>query len=558
MWFGGEGPGGPGGRMESCMSDPRVSLVNRASVRFGVAALAVAAAFGLRQAVLALAGGDLPTYITFYPAVMLAAIVGGLWPGLLATALTGLVVAYWVLPPEGLAIASPSHLIALGIFSAMGALLSLLTDLYRRNRSKAADYEKQLVLRESELRHRDQVHQAQQQAQAVLEDRVAQRTAELQKSQEDARLLAAIVESSEDAITGKTLDGVITSWNRAAERIYGYTTEEILGKSMAILTAPDRPNELPEILEKVRQGQRVEHYETLRVRKDGRCIGVSLTISPIKDDQGCIIGASTISRDVSQRRRLEEELRAASLYARSLIEASLDPLVTISPLGKITDVNKATELATGCSRQQLIGSDFSRYFTEPSKADAGYQKVLSDGFVRDYPLTIRHASGRTLDVLYNATVYRNEAGRVQGVFAAARDVTDRKHIEEELRLKSLYARSLIEASLDPLVTISPDGKITDVNTATEQATGVPREHLIGSDFSRYFTEPAKADEGYQKVISAGYVRDYPLTIRHTSGRTMDVLYNATVYTRRGGHSRRASSPPPATSPTANASRRNCG
>ncbi len=124
--------------------------------------------------------------------------------------------------------------------------------------------------------------------------------------------------------------------------------------------------------------------------------------------------------------RTERELRTASLYARGLLEASLDPLVTISPEGKITDVNEATEGATGVPRQQLVGSDFSDYFTEPDRAREGYRKVLSEGLVRDYPLTIRHASGRTIDVLYNAVVYRNEAGAVQGVFAAARDVTEQK------------------------------------------------------------------------------------------------------------------------------------
>jgi PAS domain S-box-containing protein len=123
------------------------------------------------------------------------------------------------------------------------------------------------------------------------------------------------------------------------------------------------------------------------------------------------------------------EVRGASLYARRLLEASLDPLVTISPEGKITDVNQATELVTGLPREQLIGSNFSDYFTEPQKAEAGYQKVLAEGQVRDYPLTIRHVSGRTTDVLYNATVYRNEAGTVQGVFAAARDITERTEAE---------------------------------------------------------------------------------------------------------------------------------
>ena len=124
------------------------------------------------------------------------------------------------------------------------------------------------------------------------------------------------------------------------------------------------------------------------------------------------------------------ELRGTFHYARGLLEASLDPLVTISPQGKITDVNQATELVTGVPREQLVGSVFSNYFTEPEKAEAGYQKVLEAGLVRDYPLTIRHASGRTTEVLYNATVYRDEAGRVQGVFAAARDITERVAAEK--------------------------------------------------------------------------------------------------------------------------------
>ena len=226
--------------------------------------------------------------------------------------------------------------------------------------------------------------------------------------------------------------------------------------------------------------------------------------------------------------------QAASLYARSLIEASLDPLVTINPGGKIMDVNKATEQVTGVPRERLIGSDFSDYFTEPERARVGYQKVIQEGLVKDYSLTIRHVSGLTTDVLYNATVYRNEVGVVQGVFAAARDVTKSKQMEEKLRAASLYSRSLIEASLDPLVTISQDGKIMDVNKATEEATGIERDRLIGTDFSSYFTEPEKARQGYRRVLSDSRVHDYPLTIRHALGRTMDVLYNATVYRNEAG------------------------
>ena len=119
------------------------------------------------------------------------------------------------------------------------------------------------------------------------------------------------------------------------------------------------------------------------------------------------------------------------MYSRSLIEASLDPIVTISAKGKINDVNQASELATGCSREELIDSDFSDYFTEPEKAKIGYKQVFNEGFIRDYPLAIKHKSGKITEVLYNATVYTNEAGEVQGVFAAARDITELKKAEEQ-------------------------------------------------------------------------------------------------------------------------------
>jgi len=215
-------------------------------------------------------------------------------------------------------------------------------------------------------------------------------------------------------------------------------------------------------------------------------------------------------------------IRQASQYARNLIESSLDPLVTISPEGKITDVNEATIKVTGIARDKLIGTDFSSYFTEPQKAKQGYKKVFSDGKVVDYPLTVRHTSGKTTDVLYNASVYKDDKGNVLGVFAAARDIT-------EIKQASQYARSLLEASLDPLVTISSKGKITDVNESTTKVTGVSREKLIGSDFSSYFTEPKEAHAGYEQVFKQGFVTDYPLTIRSATGKLTDVLYNASVY-----------------------------
>lgn len=141
--------------------------------------------------------------------------------------------------------------------------------------------------------------------------------------------------------------------------------------------------------------------------------------------------------------RGHDELRAASKYARSLLEASLDPLVTIDAAGRISDANIAAEEVTGVPRQMLVGTDFSRYFTDPARAEAGYAQVFQAGTVRDYPLTIRHVSGRLTEVLYNAAVYRNESGEVAGVFAAARDVTEANAVAAELERHRHHLEQLV-------------------------------------------------------------------------------------------------------------------
>lgn len=356
---------------------------------------------------------------------------------------------------------------------------------------------------------------------------------QLRISEERFRLL---VEGVKDyAIYMLDPQGRVASWNAGAAAITGYGAEEVLGQSCSVFHSPQdkAANKLEhELKEAIVRGRFEER--SMRQRKDGSPFWANILIAPLYSGDGKLRGFAKIARDITEQQRAEEQVRKSSRYARSLIEASVDPLVTISKDGKILDVNQATEKATGIPRERLTGSDFSDYFSEPEKARAGYEQVFATGMVRDYPLSLRHTSGSVIDVLYNATVYKNDEGEVEGVFAAARDITARKRAEQEMRRASLYARSLLEASLDPLVTIRKDGKIMDVNQATEAATGIPRERLIGSDFSDYFSEPEKARAGYEQVFATGMVRDYPLSLRHTSGRIMDVVYNATVFKNEAG------------------------
>ena len=330
-----------------------------------------------------------------------------------------------------------------------------------------------------------------------------------------ASFLAAIVESSEDAIIGKTLDGIIVSWNKGAEHQYGYMAEEAIGKSVAMIIPKERTDELAKFLAMIKKGESVQPYETVRVRKDGSQVSVSVSVSPIHDSANLTVGAASVSRLIT-------ESKQAALYARSVIEAGLDPMFTISPEGKVTDVNEATVRITGVSRENIIGSDFINYFSDPKAALKGNQQVFEKGFVREYPLVIRSVSGALTDVLYNASVYKDDKGNVFGAIAAVRDVTASNKA-------LLYARSVIEAGLDPMFTISPEGIVTDVNEATVRITGVAREKLIGSDFVNYFTDQEEAKQGYEQVFREGFVREYPLIIRSLSGTLTDVLYNASVY-----------------------------
>ena len=339
---------------------------------------------------------------------------------------------------------------------------------------------------------------------------------------QNAQRMTAIVEHSEDAISGMTFEGIITTWNPAAEKMYGYSSSDIIGNSFDVLVPEDRNHEVAAILARIKAGRSVEHHETARVRKDGTSVLVSISVSPIRDEEGSIVGASTIARDVTERRKAFEA-------ARAMIETSRDSLVSISAEGKITDANAATVKATGIPRDEIIGRDFSQCFTEPEKANEIYRRIFEQELaVEEYPLTIRHLDGTLTDVLYNASVHRGSAGDVLAVFAAARDVT---------KLTEAYeaARAMIEASLDSMVAISPAGTITDVNEATVKVTGLARDELIGTAFSSYFTDPQKADEIYRRVVAEGMAVDYPLTMRHRDGTLTEVLYNASVYRDAGGN-----------------------
>ena len=290
---------------------------------------------------------------------------------------------------------------------------------------------------------------------------------QLKKAGEDRARLAAIVGTTTEAIIGKSIDGVITSWNKGAERIFGYTAPEIIGQHVSVLIPHSLKVSEQAILNKLAHGGGAISYETQRVRKNGEIFDVSLTTSPVEDADGVIIGVSKIARDITTQKH-------ASQYARSLIEASLDPLVTISPEGRITDVNEGAIRVTGIPRERLIGTDFSDYFAEPEKARAGYQQVFSTGFVTDYPLTMQHKDGMQTNVLYTASLYKDVRGNVLGVFAAARDVTAQRKAEAEVALqRTRELERLAELERFQKLTVGRELKMIELKKEIEELKKPP-------------------------------------------------------------------------------------
>jgi PAS domain S-box-containing protein len=251
-----------------------------------------------------------------------------------------------------------------------------------------------------------------------------------ERAEAQLRLQASALDAAANSIVITDRDASILWVNRAFCALTGYSTDEAIGQNPRLLKSGAQDGEFYRSMYQTLLAGSVWHGEIINRYKDGRLATEDMTITPLCGDDGRITHFIAIKQDITERKRAERQARESLLYARSLLEASLDPLVTISAEGKITDVNEASVKVTGIAREALVGTDFSEYFTEPQKAREGYQQVFTKGFVMDYPLTIRHRDGRLAEVLYNASVYKNAAGEVQGVFAAARDITEMKRSEQ--------------------------------------------------------------------------------------------------------------------------------
>ncbi len=250
---------------------------------------------------------------------------------------------------------------------------------------------------------------------------------------------------------------------------------------------------------------------------------------PQREEDGSVLWHGFVT-DITERKQAEEIIQVAAQYARSLIEASLDPLVTISAEGKIADVNVATERVTGINRDNLIGSDFADYFTDPEQAREGYKQVFSQGFVTNYPLAIRHVSGKITNVLYNASVYCDNKGNVLGAFAAARDISDSEQIERALRISEDHFKTMFnEAPLGIALIDSLTGQLYSVNPMFAKIAGRTIEEMTHIDWMS-ITHPDDVQEDLDNMalLNAGKISGFQMEKRYLHHDGTSVWINMTI------------------------------
>ncbi len=256
------------------------------------------------------------------------------------------------------------------------------------------------------------------------------------RMQQDAGLCrrsVSMLESSNDAVVGKTLDGIITDWNTGAERLYGYTAREIIGKPVRVLTPPDRPDEVPRLIERIRRGERIERYETDRITQDGRRIQVSLSLSPIRDAHGAIIGASTTANDITEKKRMQDEiLRTKDEWERTF-DAVPDLISIINRENRIVRVNKAMADRLGMQPSDAIGRpcyEIVHHSVRPP-GSCPHQRLMNDG--REHMQEI-HEDTLNGDFQVTASPLRDASGTITGCVHVLHDITEPKRSEKALQL----------------------------------------------------------------------------------------------------------------------------
>jgi PAS domain S-box-containing protein len=339
-----------------------------------------------------------------------------------------------------------------------------------------------------------------------------------------ARSLASIVASSDDAIIGKDVNGVITSWNEGAERVFGYPAAEAVGRPVAMLAPSDRADEMPAILARIRRGERVDHFDTVRRGKNGRLVPISLTVSPIRDEDGKIIGASKIARDISERKRAEEALHEEKERLHATLTGIGDAVIVTDAESRVTLMNPVAQALTGWN-EHGVGRPLEEVFrivNEQTRqpVESPVTRVIREGAVvglGNHTALIAR-DGSQVPIADSGAPIRSAAGDIIGVVLVFRDVTERKRAEQATRFladasKSLAALVDYDSTMQKVArlavpsfadwcavdVVDPDGSLRRVAVAHANPSKVELAHEL---HRRYPPDP-DAPQGVPRILRTG-------------------------------------------------------
>ena len=300
--------------------------------------------------------------------------------------------------------------------------------------------------------------------------------------------LAAIVDSSDDAILSKNTQGIITSWNAAAERLFGYTADEMVGSSILKIIPFELRSEEDMILSKIRAGEKIDHFETVRLRKDGRRVHVSITVSPVKDQNGRVIGASKIARDIGAHR----ELTQARSTLAAIVESSDDAIISKDLQGVVTSWNRAAQKLFGFSAEEMIGEPLRRIIPQElhSEEDDILATVRAGGSIDHFETVRLRKDGQRIPVSITVSPVRDEHGRITGASNISRDIGRQRELNEA---RSMLA-AIVASSDDAIISKDLNGIVTSWNRAAEELYGFSAQEMIGQPMRRIIPAELQTEE----------------------------------------------------------------
>ena len=309
------------------------------------------------------------------------------------------------------------------------------------------------------------------------------------RAEQAALWLAAVVRSSHDAIISKDLSGRIMSWNRGAEEIYGYSAEEAVGRHISMLAPLDRPDEIDTILNRLRNGEQVKGLETVRVAKSGKRLNVLLTVSPVRDANGDLTGASVVARDITAEKMAADALRKAT---ETSIYSSPVPIIANDVKGCVVTWNPAAERVFGWKEAEVIGKPLGTIPPqEREQAAVLHRRLLSGQTLTGIEVRRCRRDGSLVTISLSATPLRDHNGQVKGIIGFLTDITDRKNAEDALRRTEEKYRSIFENAVEGIYQATPDGRYVSANPALAR--------MLGFDSVDQLTE-ARNDIGHQEYF----------------------------------------------------------